>query len=163
MGIIDHYEAAMKIQDELNWIAHTKIRKFNDPVLKQVATECVPQTDPVRPIVAAMIGALDASPIEGIGLAAPQIGVSKRIIVIKIGGRWEAIINPEITWHTKKKVGGTEECLSYPGVRRRVARYSSIVVHGFNEQWQPVKFKLKKMTARCAQHEIDHLNGVTIG
>ena len=100
----------------------------------------------------------------GIGLAAPQLGVSKRIIVMNVGTVSQVIINPVITMRSKsKKVISPEGCLSYPGKVVQVPRDAMVVLEGFDDDWEPVKLKLTGIAAMCAQHEVDHLNGTVIG
>lgn len=99
---------------------------------------------------------------KGIGLAANQIGILKRIIVIHVNGLQLAIVNPTITKYYGGKVTNYEECLSYPSVRTLKVRSKQIIVEGFTPDWKPIKRKLKGLAARCVQHEVDHLNGVTI-
>jgi len=100
---------------------------------------------------------------KGIGLAAPQLGMSKRVIVIHTDDFKQAFINPIIT----RRFGGTktsrEGCLSYPGLTASVTRYKRIIVEGYDQDWKPIRRKLKGIAAICVQHEVDHLNGITIG
>lgn len=100
---------------------------------------------------------------NGIGLAAPQIGISKRIIVIATKGMQQVLINPRIT---RRRLGGTrstEGCLSFPNLGTvGISRTKQIIVEGYDENWEPVKFKLRGLESYCVQHEIDHLNGITI-
>lgn len=98
----------------------------------------------------------------GTGLAANQVGVLKRIIVIDISGFNETIINPEITRRFGGLVGREEGCLSFPGIRVMKVRHRQIVVEGFDEARNEVRHKLKGWAARVVQHEVDHLNGITI-
>jgi peptide deformylase len=130
----------------------------NNPVLHQVA-EAVPHGTPMS-----MLSTMweEMYTHKGIGLAAPQLGVSQRVIIMDAGGLKTAIINPVIT---KRKLGKTpsiEGCLSYPGDRVTVMRDKVVVVEGFDENWCAVKFKLRGVASMCVQHEIDHLNGITI-
>lgn len=98
----------------------------------------------------------------GVGLAANQIGVMDRIICIKVGGFKEVIINPVIVKRYGGKHTAKEGCLSFPGKQALMVRDKQIIVEGFNADWEPVRFKLKNICARVVQHEVDHLNGVTI-
>jgi peptide deformylase len=136
-----------------------KLNRQGAPALYQVAQE-VPQGTDRKQLIADMFETMTA--YGGIGLAANQVDVLERIIVFKIGGFKRAIINPVIV---DCKGGGTsrEGCLSFPGQTATKARARQITVRGFNENWEPVKFNLKQLRAYCVQHEIDHLNGVTIG
>lgn len=99
---------------------------------------------------------------KGIGLSANQIGVSKRIILIRISGIHETIINPKITKRSVTRKNQHETCLSFPGRRIKTKRCKCITIEGFNRDWEPIRLKLKGAAAICAQHELDHLNGITI-
>ena len=112
----------------------------------------------------------------GVGLAAPQIGVLEKVIVVEyyedeeaaesteddanLKKRLYTIVNPEITRKSNDMEVGTEGCLSIPGYLGDVDRHLAITVKGQNRHGQPVTLKLKDWTARIFQHEIDHLNGV---
>lgn len=98
----------------------------------------------------------------GLGLAANQVDVLKRVIVLAVDGFHKNIINPEITRWFGGRSGLKEGCLSFPGLLVMKVRHNQIVVEGFNENWNPVRYKLKGMAARVVQHEVDHLNGITI-
>lgn len=98
---------------------------------------------------------------KGIGLAANQIGETRRIIVIHAKGFKQAIVNPVITKSYGGKVMNQEGCLSFPGRTAKILRSKQIIVEGFDQDWKPVKRKLKGLTAYCVQHEVDHLNGVS--
>ena len=95
----------------------------------------------------------------GVGLAAPQVGVSKRVIVIDIGEGLIEFINPEITSSEgiKKEVEG---CLSVPGVKGEVSRAERVIVTGLNRNGDQIEIKAEGLLARALQHEIDHLEGV---
>ncbi|MEA1962523.1 MAG: peptide deformylase [Bacillota bacterium] len=130
-----------------------------NPVLKQVAL-------PVEKINAGVIRALDNMSdtmyaTDGIGLAAPQIGISKRMIVVDVGEGLIELVNPEITFKDGEEIG-TEGCLSVPGVVAWVNRAKSIRVHGLNRDGERVEYEASDIFARCLQHEIDHLHGVLI-
>jgi peptide deformylase len=108
----------------------------------------------------------------GVGLAAPQIGLSERLLVVEYYLREEdeddeeapkkvwAIINPEIVKASEEKVMGVEGCLSIPGLVGEVERHEEVLVKGLNRHGKPMKVKAKGWLARIFQHEIDHLNGV---
>ena len=101
---------------------------------------------------------------EGLGLAAPQIGVLARVFVFwrndGSGGKFiQTVINPKVTF-LGTKIDSEEGCLSIPGYRDVVKRNSRILVSFFNEQGEDIKLELEGLEARCFQHELDHLNGV---
>jgi len=102
---------------------------------------------------------------NGVGLAAPQVGESLRLIV---GGReqlgWSfAIINPVITKRSSQIYRSREGCLSFPGEIVVVERHKIVTVEGFDLNWRPVKIRrARDLLGACLQHEIDHLDGVCI-
>jgi peptide deformylase len=139
-----------------------KILKFGEPVLEQPAN---PITDFGTPELQELIGDMWETmyAAKGVGLAAPQIGLSKRISIIDISvGEDESkkivIINPEIT-SAEGKQTGEEGCLSIPGFREPVTRANKVTVRAQNEKGEPIEFAGEELLARVLQHEIDHLNG----
>ncbi len=104
----------------------------------------------------------------GVGLAAPQINISSRLIVVEFGDeeneeapkKLYAVINPELTFLTEEKVPGIEGCLSVPGLIGEVERYNEVLVKGLNRHGKPFKIKAKGWLARIFQHEVDHLDGI---
>lgn len=96
---------------------------------------------------------------KGVGLAAPQIGVSKRVIVVDIGEGLVELINPEIL-EVSGNVVDSEGCLSVPGMLGEVARADKVVVKGLNRKGEEVILRAKGFMARAIQHEIDHLEGI---
>ena len=130
----------------------------------------VPEGERCRELIDAMYDAMDYP--NGIGLAAPQIGVDKRIIVIHVpaikkgvqvcGSTKQAIINPVITWKRGAMEMGYEGCLSFEGIQVAVPRWPRIKVQGFNLRWEPITIGGKGLVARVLQHEIEHLDGITL-
>jgi peptide deformylase len=103
---------------------------------------------------------------EGIGLAAPQVGVNQRVIVVDVTPYQPdqepfALINPEIV-AAEGEVESMEGCLSVPGLLETVTRKEKVTVRGVNEHGEEVEIEATGMLAICLQHEIDHLNGMTI-
>jgi len=113
-----------------------------------------------------MVETMRAAP--GLGLAAPQVNVPLRLIVVEFGDEEDetvlpklySLINPEISRHSQETIIGTEGCLSVPNLIGDVERYGSITVKSLNRQGKPMKIKAKGWLARILQHEIDHLSGV---
>ncbi len=120
--------------------------------------------DDLQTLIDDMVETMRDAP--GVGLAAPQVDVSLRVIVVEYGEDEDAppklytVVNPEITRHSQETEVGVEGCLSIPGILGEVERYTQITVRGQSRRGQPMKLKLKGWTARIFQHEIDHLNGV---
>ncbi|MGC2657094.1 MAG: peptide deformylase [Bryobacteraceae bacterium] len=140
-----------------------KIVKYGDPVLETKAEPITEfDTPELKELVASMWETMYAA--KGVGLAAPQIGLSKRISVIDISvGEDETkklvIINPEIISREGSQTG-EEGCLSIPGFREPVTRSNSVLVRAQNERGDAVEFHGDELLARAFQHEIDHLNGI---
>lgn len=142
-----------------------------EPVLRAKA-EPVTQIDAeLQDLIDNMIETMRVAP--GVGLAAPQIGLSRRLAVIETlpevddeGNEIEGsrdlyvIINPEIVWTSRKTVKGIEGCLSIPGYLGEVERAETIRVRAQDRAGKKIKLRLDGWTARIFQHEIDHLDGV---
>ncbi len=136
-----------------------KIKLKGSVELNQKALE-VPHGEDVSEIVAGMFEAMRKG--KGVGLAANQVGILKRIIVVNTPGFCSAVINPVITKYSGKLKTSVEGCVSFPGKRVNKRRDNSIVIEGFDANWQPIKKKVKALSAFCIQHEVDHLDGITI-
>jgi peptide deformylase len=135
------------------------IRYLPDPVLREKAKR-IPGVDAsVRRLIEDMIESMYAA--NGVGLAAPQIGVSLRLVVIGLPEEEPfALINPEIV-----KVSGEraldEGCLSVPGYRAEVMRHRLVVAKAMSPEWKEVRIKARdNLLAQALEHEIDHLNGI---
>jgi peptide deformylase len=140
-----------------------KILKYGEPILERAA-EPVTEFDnaELSELIADMWETMYAS--KGVGLAAPQIGVAKRISVIDISvGEDESkkivIINPEISSKEGSQTG-EEGCLSIPGFREPLTRANKVTVRARNEKGEAIELEGDELLARAFQHEIDHLNGV---
>jgi len=114
-----------------------------------------------------MVETMRAAP--GVGLAAPQVNVPLRVIVVEFAESEEdeevtpelyVCVNPKITITSSEEVVGTEGCLSIPGILGDVSRPTEVIVKGLNRHGQPMKLKVSGWLARIFQHEVDHLNGV---
>lgn len=99
---------------------------------------------------------------EGAGLAAPQVGVSERVLIAKIGERFLPFVNPEIMWRSDDMIQSEEGCLSLPNIWLLVSRAREIVVRYHDEKGASKERKFSDFDARVLQHEIDHLDGVLI-
>lgn len=138
-------------------VAFLKIRTQEDPVLRQ-QTEVVPKiTKKVSKLIQDMLDTMYEA--DGAGLAAPQVGVSKKIIVIDVGEGPIVLVNPRIV-ETEGEEIDVEGCLSIPGKQAYVKRAAQVLVEGLNEQGKPVRIEGDGLLSRALQHEIDHLNGI---
>lgn len=99
---------------------------------------------------------------KGIGLAANQVGELRRVIVVHAKGFKQAFINPVIVRRYGGRKAEREGCLSFPGATVTKVREVQIIVEGFDQDWNPIRRKLKGLAARCVQHEVDHLDGKNI-
>ena len=132
--------------------------KAGHPVLKQVAEPVEHVNKKLRALIDDMAETMYKT--EGVGLAAPQVAVSKRIIVVddQVGSGLIVLINPEIT-HAEGSQVGPEGCLSVPGHYGDVERFNKITVKGIDPHNKKVTIKAEGFLARIFQHEIDHLEG----
>lgn len=139
-------------------MAKLKMRHYpEDKVLRRKASKVSVVDDSIRKFIDDMIEAMQQS--NGVGLAAPQVGVSLRIIVLQMPGEQPlAIINPEIMESSGVQVV-TEGCLSIPGYYGELNRPTHIVVKGKDLRGKVIKVKADGLLAQALEHEIDHLNG----
>lgn len=128
-----------------------------DPLLRQKAQKVEKITTGVIRVLDNMHDTLYAA--DGVGLAAPQIGISKRIIVIDPGDQYIEMINPEIIYK-EGEVLGREGCLSVPDMVGWLNRAQKIRVRGLNRNGEDMEIEAEDMLARVFQHEIDHLDGI---
>ena len=138
------------------------IRRYGDPVLKSRATPVDRFDDALRDQVARMGAIMDDA--IGVGLAAPQVGLSQRLLVYRVGhdSPVTAVVNPEIEWSSDDEESLEEGCLSLPGVHIDVDRAIHVRVRAQDEHGDPRLIEASGLEARVLQHEIDHLNGVLI-
>lgn len=135
------------------------IVKDPDPVLRETAKPVPKITSNIHKLLNDMADTMyDA---EGVGLAAPQIGILKRVIVVDVGDEHGLIelINPEIIDMEGEQLG-QEGCLSIPGLRGDVNRALNVTIKGLNRDGEEVVITGSELLARAFQHEVDHLNGV---
>ena len=147
-----------------------KIVTLPDPVLRRKAHAVTKFDKNLGTLIDDMVETMREAP--GVGLAAPQVGLSERLIVVEYYEREEdeeneeapkkvwAVINPEIVKTSEETTMGAEGCLSIPGLVGEVERHAEVHIKGLNRHGKPMKVKAKGWLARIFQHEIDHLNGV---
>ena len=133
------------------------IRVEGDPVLGKVCREVTEVTPKIVTLIDDMLETMYEA--NGVGLAAPQVGVSLRVVVIDVGDGLVELINPEIVASEGSETS-TEGCLSFPGMWGEVERFTCVTVQGMDRHGKPVAIKGTDMLARALQHEIDHLDGV---
>jgi peptide deformylase len=138
------------------------VRQFGDPVLKSRAIEVDRFDEGLRSQVARMAGLMDDA--LGVGLAAPQLGISQRLLVYRVGpgAPLVALVNPEVEWSSDEDELGEEGCLSIAGVQVDVERPVHVRVSARDELGEPRTVEASGLEARVIQHEIDHLDGVLI-
>lgn len=141
-----------------------------DPMLKRKAHAVTKFDKNLQSLLNDMVETMRDAP--GVGLAAPQIGLSERIVVIEYFEKQEdeekedapkkvwMVVNPEIVKASPETLMGVEGCLSIPGLVGEVERHAEIHVKAMNRHGKPMKIKAQGWLARIFQHEIDHLNGI---
>ena len=142
--------------------AMSLIRRLGDPVLKSRATPVDRFDDSLRKQVSRMAGIMNDA--LGVGLAAPQLGISQRLLIYRVGPDAPviALANPELEWVSAESELGEEGCLSIPGVLVDVDRHLYVRVRGLDEEGEQRTVEASGLEARVIQHEIDHLDGVLI-
>lgn len=162
-------EEAEQVEDELDQetaarraAAMSFIRRLGDPVLKSRATPVDRFDDSLRSQVTHMAALMGDA--VGVGLAAPQLGMSQRLLVYRIGpeGTLVALVNPELEWAGNETEWAEEGCLSIPGVHVDVERPLHVRVRARDELGEERLVEATGLEARVIQHEIDHLDGVLI-
>ena len=138
------------------------IRRLGDPVLKSRATPVDRFDDSLRRQVGRMAGIMNDA--IGVGLAAPQLGISQRLLVYRVGPDAPviALANPEVEWTSKDRETLDEGCLSIPGITVDVERPVHVRVRAQDEEGDERLVEASGLEARVIQHEIDHLDGVLI-
>ncbi|BAZ04528.1 peptide deformylase [Calothrix sp. NIES-3974] len=140
-----------------------KLHYLGDRVLRQPAKRIAKVDDEIRQLARQMLQTMYSS--DGIGLAAPQVGINKQLIVIDLEpdnpkNQPLILINPTIKQVSREICTGQEGCLSIPGVYLDVKRPASVEISYKDEQGRPCTLKASDLLARCILHEMDHLNGV---
>jgi len=153
-------------------MATRNIVTLPEPVLRRKARPVTEFGAELQSLINDMVETMREAP--GVGLAAPQVNIPERLIVVEYGDEEEdedgnviekpkklyVMANPEIVKTSEETELGIEGCLSIPGIVGEVERFSSIQIKGLNRRGRPVKLKAEGWLARIFQHEIDHLNGV---
>jgi len=135
-----------------------EIKIYPDPILREKCKPVEKITHEIEKLITQMKKAMKE--YNGIGLAAPQIGESKRIIVIETEKQPVAFLNPKIINQSKEKQVFEEGCLSFPGLWLKIKRPKRVEIEALNEKGKKIKIEAEGLLAQVFQHEIDHLNGV---
>lgn len=146
-----------------------KLYTYPEPVLKKKTEKVKKVDDEIRRLLDDMLETMYAD--AGVGLAAPQVGVSKRIVVIDVEQEGDEetgvtrgnplfLVNPEIIWRSDEMVCGEEGCLSVPGQRAEVERHAQVRVHYTDYNGKEQEILGDGLLAVCLQHELDHLDGI---
>lgn len=146
-------------------MAKLKVYEYPHPVLKQKAEKVAKVDDKIRSFLDDMLETMYDS--AGVGLAAPQVGVSKRIVVIDVAHPDEGeernpiyLVNPEIIWHSDEESCQYEGCLSVPDQSAEVSRYKQVRVQYLDYNGKEAEIMAEGLLAIALQHEIDHLDGI---
>ena len=143
----------------------------DNPILRRKANKVKTFDNGLKRLVDDMVETMTEA--HGIGLAAPQVAISQRVIVVRLpdddewveeygkdAGKLYAVINPEIARASEEMVDGVEACLSIPGYFGTVERHMEVTVKGQDRHGKKMRIKARDWLARVFQHEIDHLDGV---
>ena len=137
-----------------------EIKKYPDPVLKKKAEPVKEIGGRERELIRNMLQTMYT--VKGVGLAAPQVGISKRIVVVDIGKGPQVFINPEILEKKGGREISEEGCLSVPRKFLKIKRWKEIKVKAQDENGKEFEVQANGLLSYCLQQEIDHLNGITI-
>jgi peptide deformylase len=146
-------------------MAVLEIKKYPDQVLKKLAAPVRDLDGALQSLIDSMIETMYAAP--GIGLAAPQVDVSKRLLIVDVSLREgeEApliiLVNPEVV-QTDGDIESEEGCLSLPGIVTSVKRADKVLVRGYDREGNQIEIEGEGLLSRVLQHEIDHLNGTLL-
>lgn len=132
------------------------IRMLGDPMLNKPCRDVKEMTPKIEMLIEDMLDTMYE--YEGVGLAAPQVGILKKVVTIDIGDGPIVMINPELISYDGEQTGG-EGCLSLPGKAGQVTRPNHVVAKAFDENMEEYEIEATELLARAICHEIDHLEG----
>jgi peptide deformylase len=135
-----------------------EIRLYPDPMLRRRAKPVEEIDSQIKALADSMVETLIKR--VGYGLAAPQVGVLKRLIVVDVEDELYMLANPKIVEASEERELGVEGCLSLPGIEAEVERAKSVRIEGLNLEGERVTISAEGLLARVFQHEIDHLDGI---
>jgi peptide deformylase len=139
-----------------------EIRIYPDAVLKQKAETVKEITPEIKELILGMKETLaqEHEGVKGVGLAANQVGVLKRLIIVNFGQEMRAFINPEIIRKSRQQNPDKEGCLSLPGLWLKIKRANWVEIRARDENGRETRLRAEGLLARVFQHEIDHLDGI---
>ncbi len=135
------------------------IRLYGASVLRRKSREVKEMNEDIRKLIDNMAKLMYKN--KGLGLAAPQVGILKRVIVADVGDGLVSLVNPKILWRQGKDTM-PEGCLSIPGINLEIKRSKEVIVEGLTREGEKVQLGAVGLLARVLQHEIDHLDGILI-
>jgi peptide deformylase len=162
----EHEEAVERSEEEelertaRRLVALSRIRQYGDPVLRMKGREVEDYDDDLERLVERMTRLVREA--QGVGLAATQVGVVRRLFVFVHDGEDRLLVNPVITKRSKETSTDEEGCLSLQGVLVPVERSVEVTIEGFDVSGEPLLYEFEEPTSRIVQHELDHLDGVLI-
>ena len=157
----DHAEDDQELEREARrLVALARIRQYGDTVLRMQAREVESFDEDLERLVERMTALMHEA--SGVGLAATQVGVLRRLFVFVDEGEDRVLVNPTITTRSKDTAVEDEGCLSLRDVLVPVERATSVTIEGFDAKGEPVTLELELPSSRIVQHELDHLDGVLI-
>ncbi len=156
----DEYDERKLELEARRMLALARIRQYGDPALRMKAREIEAVDDDVRRLAERMTALMHEA--QGVGLAATQVGVLRRLFVFTDAGEDRVLVNPVITKRSGKVEVDDEGCLSLRDVLVPVERSVAVTLEGLDGDGEPVKLDLELPSARIVQHELDHLDGVLV-
>ena len=135
-----------------------EVRIYGDPVLRKKAEPVEEITDELHEIIPILVETMKSE--DGVGLAANQIGITKRVIAVSDGNQVYVLFNPKIVSWSERTIFAEEGCLSFPGHYAEVERSAKVIVKAMQEDGEEVELVARGIFARAIQHEIDHLDGI---
>ena len=133
------------------------IRTEGDPVLSKISKPVTDINDHVREIIDDLVETMRAA--DGVGLAAPQVGILRRIVVVEVEDKLYELVNPVIV-SSEGEEADTEGCLSVPGYQGEVKRPAKVTLTAQNRNGEKVSYEAEGLLARAFCHELDHLDGI---
>jgi peptide deformylase len=163
--VVDDNEALESEEAELEraarrLVALSRIRQYGDPVLRMKARAVETYDADLGRLVERMTPLMHEA--QGVGLAATQVGVVRRLFVFVDDGEDRVLVNPVITQRSSETCTDDEGCLSLQGVLVPIERSTDVTIEGTDVEGKPLRYELRDHSARIVQHELDHLDGVLI-